>query len=136
MTQYDAELFSKFCSFVWEFDLPRPLIYDTEAEIYNQYNITYGRLIDLESLGLIKLVDVANLGIRKQPKSVSANYHGRELTITMPNESNNLLEIGCASLTSVGLDLLYVCDFGPVDGFFDYICERFAAMNLGLEVGE
>ena len=42
----------------------------------------------------------------------------------MPKEEDNSLELGVVLLTKIGLELAPICGSRPVQGFFEYVCER------------
>ena len=132
LTQPDAQLYSTFCGFAWNTGLMRPFIYSTDDDIYTSNGINYGALIHLESLGLIKLVDIGSLRMASLPKSLVVAYFGRRVQINFPNEKDNTLDFGRSNFTIVGLELLPICATKPVEGFFQYICSTWVSKKLEL----
>ena len=130
LTQPDAQLFSIFCGFAWNTGLMRPFIYSTDDDIYTGNGINYGALTHLESLGLIKLVDIGSLQMASLPKSLVVAYFGRRVQITFPNERDNILDFGRSNFTLVGLELLPICASEPVAGFFEYICSSWVSKKV------
>ena len=132
LTQTDAQLFSRFCGFAWDTGWIRPFVYNTEDEIYTNNEIKYGTLIHLESLGLIKLVDIGSLRMTTLSKSLVVAYFGQRVQISFPEEEDNILDFGRCALTSVGLELFPICDAAPIDGFFQYVCDTWKSKKLEL----
>lgn len=125
----DAELFTHLCGFGWVIeDSVIPLVFDDSADIYSQQGITFSSLSHLESLGLAQFKE--RLVFETQPKSLTVSYYGRSLTLTFPKDANNNLEVGRVLLTRAGEQLARVCGSRPVEGFFEYTHNRWAANNL------
>lgn len=123
MDKRDAELFSKLCGFAWHIGNLKPLIFDTNAEIYGNQGITFGSLSHLESIGLIQFSGVGNYALERLPKNFLIHYYGTPMHLEMP-DSKESLEIGQARLTHVGQELAPICGSRPVDGFRDYVKEK------------
>ena len=65
----DAELFRNLCSFVWIIGSLRPLLFDTQHDIYNRRGIDFNSLRQLESLGLVNFDDLSGFkGIQYQKR--------------------------------------------------------------------
>lgn len=126
----DASLFTKLCGFGWMIGNVCPLIFDVQASIYNGHGINFVALSHLETLGLIQfnnLTEFSRLGIQK---SVTVFYYGRPVALTFPKETDNALAVGNVLLTRAGQQLAPVCDPKPVDGFFDYVKNRWTSQYL------
>ena len=123
MNKRDAELFSKLCGFAWHIGDLVPLIFDTEAEIHRKKGITFDSLSHLESIGLIQFLGVGSYVRKGLPKSFWTHYYGTPMHLEMP-DSKKSLEIGQAQLTHVGQELAPICGSRPVDGFRDYVKEK------------
>ena len=134
MTYKDAELFSSFSAFTWLIGGFRPLVYDVSNSIYNDNGINYDRLTHLESLGLIKLVDVGNLRISNLPKSLPASYFGKGFLINFPKDDGNTFNVGRTGYTSVGLELLPICEVSPIEGFTEYTRDSWTSQNLSVDL--
>ncbi|RMH39903.1 MAG: DUF2806 domain-containing protein [Gammaproteobacteria bacterium] len=119
----DAELFINLCGFGWKIGYIVPLIYDYRDEIYNRHGIHFDSLSHLESLGLIQFrtSGFKRLGL---PKVTQVFYYGQPLTLTLPKDEDNELDIGTVVLTRAGHELARICGARPVDGFFDYVKQR------------
>jgi hypothetical protein len=61
---------------------------------------------------------------------MTAFYYGRPLELTLPADTDNQLSIGKVLLTQAGQELASICGSMPVDGFFDFVYERFANLSL------
>ena len=120
----DAELFTKLCGFVWIIGGVVPLVFDEQAEIYNQQGINFGSLKHLEDIGLVQFSDIAEFGQRGLPKRFDAYYYGRWLRLEMHRETDNNLIIGKILFTKIGQELAPISGSKPVDGFYDYVMDR------------
>ena len=121
----DAELFQNLCSFglVAE-ETFTPLIFDSEADIYNDKGINFETLTHLDSIGLIQLQSLAGFVETELPKSVTVLYCGQPLLLEMPKNENNTLPKGKVLLTQVGRELVLLCKMSVVEGFYDYVKEQ------------
>lgn len=126
----DAELFMHLCGFGWAIGNVVPLVFDVQADIYNRQGITFNSLSHLESLGLVQFSNIAGFSILRIPKSATVFYYGRPLTLTFPADADNKLEIGTVLLTRAGQQLAPVCGSRPVEGFFEYVHDMWAAKSL------
>jgi len=125
----DAELFMRLCSFGWVIGDIVPLVYDCQDEFYHRHGINFNALSHLESLGFIRFDEVGfdRLGF---PKKVTVYYNGRPVELTFPKDAGNILGLGEALLTRAGHELAPVCGSEPVDGFFDFVYDRWASKSL------
>lgn len=126
----DAELFVHLCGFGWMIGNVVPLVFDVQAEIYNRAGIDFGSLSHLETLGLVRFDAVTGFTRLKLPKAVSVFYYGAPLQLTLPNDADNQLEIGRVLLTQAGQEIAPICGSVPVDGFFDFVRERWTQRSL------
>ena len=120
----EADLFTKLCGFGWMIGGIVPLVFDESAEIYNRYGIQFRTLINLQSIGLIQfdgLVGFKRIGF---PKNIDTYYYGRKLHLNLHNDSDNELKIGKVLLTRIGQELAPICGSIPVDGFWEYVGEK------------
>lgn len=120
----EAELFTKLCGFGWEIGYVVPLVFDVQAEIYNQCGINFNTLSHLESIGLVQfnvLTGFMNPGL---PKKYIALYYDRALSLEMPQDADNELQLGKVLLTRIGQELAPICGSKPVDGFLEYVKEQ------------
>ena len=126
----DAELFMRLCGFGWEIGNVAPLVYDFHDEVYNRHGIEFASLNHLESLGLIQFNDITGFRRVKVPKKATVFYYGRRVELTFPKDADNDLQLGKVLLTRAGQELAPVCRSTPVDGFFDYVYDRWAGQSL------
>jgi len=126
MGKKDAELFLALCSFGWIIGSFNPLIFDVQATIYNDKGINFGALTHLDSIGLIQFNHLSGFERQGIPKAITVLYRGQPLLLTMENEKDNKLSIGKVILTQVGNELALVCKAPGVDGFIDYVKEKWS----------
>ena len=59
-----------------------PLVFDTQAEIYNKHGINFGTLNHLDNIGLIHFKGSRGMEMTNPPKAVY--YYGRRLNLDIP----------------------------------------------------
>jgi len=126
----DAILFTKLCGFGWMIGNVVPLIFDVQAQIYEDAGINFGSLSHLESLGLIQFNHLSGFKRLRVPKTPTVFYYGQPVELTLPKDSDNEIELGHVLLTRAGQQLAPVCGSKSVDGFFEYVKERWATKSL------
>lgn len=126
----DAILFMKLCGFGWMIGNVCPLIFDVQASIYNDNGINFNALSHLESLGLIQFNHLSGFRRLRFPKVATVFYYGQPVTLTFPNEAENDLQLGHVLLTRAGQQLAPVCAPTPVEGFLDYVKDRWIGQSL------
>jgi hypothetical protein len=126
----DALLFMQLCGFGWLIGNVVPLIFDVQAPIYNSQGINFNSLSHLESLGLIQFNEISGFRRLRLPKLATVFYYGQPVTLSFPADIDNELDIGKVLLTRAGQQLGPVCASKPVDGFFQYVNEKWAARSL------
>ena len=122
----DAELFHTLCKFGWSFGGFTPLIFDVQAPIYNDLGINFLTLSHLDSLGLIQFNSLSGFSRQKLPEELMLVYCGRSLVLEMKNGKNQL-PIGKVMLSQAGLELAQVVRVPEVDGFYDYVKDKWKA---------
>lgn len=133
----DAELFTRLCDFAWVIGSNIvPLVFDANLELYNRVGLYFNSLSHLETLGLIQFDNLAGYLLQKLPKKITVVYYDRQLELTLPSDADNVLATGRVLLTRAGYDLARICDCNPSDGFFDFVCDRWASQNLVAKKGE
>jgi hypothetical protein len=120
----DAQLFTKLCGFGWMIGNVCPLVFDVSGEIYNRNGINFGTLVHLETLGLIRFDHLAGFTRLPLPKAFKIDYFGKPLKLEMEKDAENVLVIGKVLLTNAGQQLAPISGAVPVDGFFEYVCEK------------
>ncbi len=130
LDRVDAELFMLLCGFGWIIEDFAPLVFDIHNEIYNRHKINFTTLGHLEHLGFIQLESLDNFTRINLPKKVTVLYYERPVELTLPENSDNDLNLGHVLMTRAGLELARVCGAKPVDGFFDFVYEMWAGQSL------
>ncbi len=126
----DAILFTKLCGFGWMIGNVVPLVFDVQVQIYNEAGINFSSLSHLESLGLIQFNHLSGFRRLRLSKTPTVFYYGQPIELALPKDSNNELELGHVLLTRAGQQLAPVCGSKTVDGFFEYVKERWATQSL------
>ncbi len=126
----DAVLFVQLCGFGWMIGNVVPLVFDVQAGIYNDQGINFNTLSHLESLGLLQFNHLSGFKRLRLPKSSTVHYYGQPVTLSFPKEADNDLALGNVLLTRAGQQLAHVCESKPVEGFFDYVKNRWVAESL------
>jgi len=122
----DALLFLALCRFGWFVVKFTPLIFDVQAQIYNDAGLNFESITHLDSIGLIRFDNLSGYKRTGLPKSFKVSYCGQPLNLTMEKEKDNDLSLGKVLLTQVGLELALVCQAPGVDGFVDYVKDRWS----------
>ncbi|MFA5549694.1 MAG: DUF2806 domain-containing protein [Porticoccaceae bacterium] len=129
----DAELFNTLCRFGWIFGNFKPLVFDAQEKIYNDLGINFGSLSHLDSLGLIQFNGVSGFMLKRLPKNFDIFYCGQPLPLTMSKDADNTISIGNVLLTQAGQELARVVKAPGVDGFYDYVKEKWKAHSPSVE---
>lgn len=127
LDKVDADLFTKLCGFGWQIGNVVPLIFDVQAKIYEEHGITFNALSHLESIGLIQFNHLSGFRRLKLPKKFYILYYGQPLQLEMPKDEGNELELGHVLLTKVGHELAPICGSKPVDGFVEFVKDKWKA---------
>lgn len=120
----EAEMFTHLCGFGWIIENFIPLIYDTQHPIYNDQGINFGSLSHLESIGLIQFNNLTGFRWLDPPKKFTVLYYGTPISLEIPNDSDNEIKIGKVLLTRIAQELAPICGSKPVDGFLEYVTEK------------
>ena len=124
LDKVDAELLTKLCRFGWSIVDVVPLVFDVQAEIYNSCGINFVTVSHLESIGLVQFNNLSEFRRIKLPKRFSLHYYKKPLMLEMPKDADNELNIGHVLLTKIGQELVPICGSRPVEGFWDYVRDR------------
>ena len=121
----DASLFNSLSNFVWDLGKTTvPLVFDVKDKIYNNYGINFETLKHLDSIGLINFESLAGYTLGSLPQSIKIFYRGRSLSITFGKSEKNELNVGSVLLTSVGKDLVKICDTKNISVFMEYTIDK------------
>jgi hypothetical protein len=126
----DAELFVRLCGFGWMIGGFHPLVFDPHGDIYARHGINFVSLAHLENLGLIRFGLVASFSRAGLPKSVPVSYYGRQMNLILSKETDNVLDLGKVLLARAGQELALVCGATPVEGFYEFVYDRWAKQSL------
>lgn len=126
----DALLFEKICNYIWHIGDAVPLIYDDKAKIYTKGGVTFTTLQHLDSIGLISYSGLTGYITTKLEKFKNVTYQKRSRLIEFPKEKDNEIQIGCVLLTAVGRELSTICKPQKIDGFFEYVLERWKSLGI------
>ena len=124
LDKVNAELFARLCGFVWASGALMPLVFDVDAGVYNEHGINFGTLSHLDSIGLVTFNNLTGFRHRGVPKTFLVHYFDRPLLLEMPADGDNDLDIGHVVLTRIGNELAPICGSQPVDGFWEYVNDR------------
>ncbi len=126
----EAESFTRLCGFVCVVEgNPQPLIHKVQDQIHKQQDLTFDSLKHLEAIGLIHFqgAPLAYSGV--VPNGCVVSYYDKRMTLVMPKESGNPVQFGAVLFTQVGFELSRICGSQPVDGFFEYVLEKWKTLN-------
>jgi hypothetical protein len=133
LDKVDAQLFSRICGFVWTIeDFDVPLIIQKNDTIYKNNGIKFDMLNHLDDIGLITYSGVVDFIEQDLPNKCKCHYYERPLYLEFPNPTNNKIVIGATLFTKTGEQLQKICSSKPVDGFYDYVIEKWSKENIKL----
>lgn len=132
----DAELFAKLCGFAWRLENHVPLVFLQETDLYSSHGLRFSTFAHLESLGLAVLGQSSGFYMRELPRLLTAKYHGRSLELTLHDDGDNSLDIGRVIFTRAGEQLAAVCGSSPVEGFFEFVRDRWTSIGLIRKLGD
>jgi hypothetical protein len=131
LDKLDAELFKNLCSFAWMMGEPVPLIFKLPTDYrYEALGISFESLSHLESLGLIHFDNVTGYLRVDLPQRFHISYFGRTVELTIPEGRPNQLQFGAVMLTQAGRELARISNATPTEGFFEYVCTRWASQSI------
>lgn len=126
----DAEMFMRLCGFCWVIGNLTPLVFDLKLEMYLRRGISFDSLAHLESLGLVRFDNIGGFLRLGLPKNVKVFYYGKSVNLALPADKDNQMILGRVILTRAGQQLAPVCGSKPVEGFFDFVYDRWAGQSL------
>jgi hypothetical protein len=132
----DAELFACLRSFAWKYEdgYLLPLIYDHKDQIYRDAGLTFSKLTDLETIGLITFLTDRDFVHTYQPATVihdtlMLEYYGSQLNIRLRKADGNQFNFGQVLLSRAGRELIEICDSDPREGFKDYVVKKWRSFG-------
>jgi hypothetical protein len=127
----DAEIFSTVCRFSVHGspeelgDVLLPLIYDVTDDIYKNNGLNFASLAHLESLGLLHFKGgETGYAVTSVPQRPTLFYFNRRIPVELRYPEQNHFAVGEILLTHAGQELSSVCNIEPIDGFVDYLEEK------------
>ena len=121
----DADLFTRLCGFGWTIIDFVPVIFDDRNAIYNRYGLDFDTLSHLEDIGLINFNSLSSYA--RGPRifeTLNVNYYGRTLILNKPVNKPKKIIYGTVRFTKVGAELAPICGSSPVDGFWEYVIQK------------
>lgn len=132
----DAILFNSLCNFVWTLGKTTiPIVFDLKNKLYTERGINFESIKHLDSIGLISFENLTGYVLNDLPQNIRVLYNSRPVSISFPNAENNVLNIGHIMFTSVGVELFRVCGMKSIEGFAEYVVEKWKSDNLNTTVG-
>ena len=130
----DAEAFTRLCGFGFSishsFEI---LIYDIEDKIYTGHGITFDTISNLESVGLIQFNPLTNYRLVIPSDRGFTQYFDQRLWLEFPQGKKTEVNTGHVFLTQAGRQRASLCEAGPVDGFIDYVKEKWKGLGYKTE---
>ncbi len=138
ISKNDAELIESLCNFTWvvnDEDMHSvPLILEPHnySEIYTKNNIDFWKIKYLEEIDIVEVI-MSSFAPNPWKMKVypSGNnhitYHGREIKLRIPEQESRYddgihrISLGFVRFTSLGEQLLKICNIKPIDGFYEYV---------------
>lgn len=130
MDKSDADLFTKFCQFIWMVGDTTPLIFDPQAEVYTNQGINFSTLKHLDSIGLISFESVSGYRKVRLPKKALFHYYGLPTLAVFPKDQDNQLSVGHVLLTQAGRELVNICGSQRNQKFYEYAISELSKQNI------
>lgn len=123
----DAELFTKFCSYVWNVGGLDPVLFedDLDDELFKSQGIGFSSLVHLDDIGLITFNTLGGFTRTGFGKYYTIHYYGIPINIEFNKDDGNALPIGTSLLTRSGRELAIICGSSPKKSYLDHVIEKF-----------
>lgn len=128
----DANMFMNLCSYVWMIGSDMvPLIYSENINtnsIYNKNGIRFLSIKHLEDIGLLRYEGKGFSLTIRHGDTIPVSYFGNRLELKPVRQQ----EFGSALFTTAGQELyvLVQSNLHPVDGFYDFVYDKWADASL------
>ncbi len=125
----DAEKFSLIKNFCASPQMNIPLIYKDKNDFYRNNGLAFSDLKELDSLGLINFDSVGGFGgfsLFLQNTNVELHYCDTIFVLSIDSKEFNL---GHVLPTEIGRELLMVSNSKPIQGFVEFLEERFTELG-------
>jgi hypothetical protein len=117
----DARLFTNLCCFgVKIFDEFTPLVFDTNAKIYQEKDINFSSINHLESIGLITQMNGLNYAKKGMQSEFTVKYFDKTIKVKL-KENEKKITIGRVLLTDIGRELSAICGTEQINQFPAYL---------------
>ena len=128
LSKEEAELFSSLCGFYVDFGSVKDvLVFDVEDHIYASHRISFDAVNRLSEIGLIEYSHVTGFVIKrlKPNRRYRALYFGKGIYVEI-GATQREFDVGQIRLTMIGKELQRICGAKPVDGFLEYVVEKWS----------
>lgn len=132
METQDIENLQSLCNFSVTRDFLLPIIFNIKDEIYTNTGLNFSALKNLQSLGLIILDEHNALKLTEQQHIITLYYFDYRFVIKFPNKNSLTNKVGAVLLTELGGQLAKLCSPKFIDGFPDYLTQKWR--SCGYEV--
>jgi len=134
LDKFDAEMFTRLCSFgFWMGGFFEILVYNSEDDIYKKRGVNFDRLSLLDSIGLVQFSPLTGYQFLALPDKGYTLYFDQKVWLEFPPGKKPSLDVGHVLPTQVGRQLISVCKGSPVDGFTEYVKERWRSFGYKTE---
>ncbi|MCA9043947.1 MAG: DUF2806 domain-containing protein [Planctomycetaceae bacterium] len=146
MDHLDATDIMNVCRFtVFINDRITPIVWDSVDEFYNANGVFFSSLNHLESIGIVSFEstgyirsnDSGLFGFRYFNESFTLDVRKYVERLRVINWSNppadNSLPIGEVLFTEIGYQLASICDVDPVEGFVNYISNKWKEKGIEIQ---
>jgi len=110
-----------------------PLVYNEDVgldqSIYQKNGINFDRLLHLSSIGLISF-ESAGYVKAELNQQIEISYHKTNLRLEFKKPRDNELSTGNVLLTNIGNELAQVCSSKAIDGFIEYVINKFSQEGI------
>lgn len=133
MGKDDAQLFTNFCTFVWQ--VPNtgllPVITSIEAAPIAKSGLTFKDYLHLDALGLIKFENLTGFSLKELTKNPFF-YYGKQHIISA-KQGNMDLPLGKALLTGIGMQLAPIAGSLYSEEYRCYVVEEWRKQGFIVE---
>ena len=123
MEKSDAELFAAMCSHSWQFPKGLHLFVSPREKFFKERGMHLASLFHLESIGLL-ITDSSGFRFDLEQSTVRVAYFERSLEMTLAPSAMGYLRSGEVMLTAAGKELASICEISPIEGFFEFMCDK------------
>ena len=123
----DAILFENICRYVWVVDIYfSPIIFQETDEIYNRNGINFKSLQHLETTGLVHFDSLDKFNITELTEGMNISYFDKPLQLNFKDKKIDSLGVGKVLFTQIGQELFTLTNTLPIDGFYDYVSNKWS----------